>query len=407
MKVFKWILIFLLVLILVAGIAFGSIYFVTQNAKIGKNKESDQIAGNTTATESSLHVLDVPINIQSYNINAPTAIPEDKINITLNEYGLELPINGATGYTSISMNLYEQNNKQKAISTLSAGTAFKIIKEDGNWWLVEVNGTQGWLEHLYCMINLPDVIPSIIYDDTNSYKSIFKSAKKDINGITGQTLYNVIKYNERFSEEQYLMPVLYTMAKKICTAQNKALQNGDSLKIYETFRPYEVQMKVSNALSALINSDKEVSDLINVSPWNKSWFIATTLSNHQRGIAMDVSLVKITAFSHKSCGNYAYVKIDGYNEYTMPTAMHELSSLAVTFTTAVSSHSKTEWKSAKFAPTMTEPAKKLQSYCTSSNLHPLCSEWWHFNDLDAREAIGSNYSTGKFYITKSFSSVPE
>ena len=38
------------------------------------------------------------------------------------------------------------------------------------------------------MINLPDIIPSIIYDDTNSYSSLFKSSGIDIPNVTGKKL---------------------------------------------------------------------------------------------------------------------------------------------------------------------------------------------------------------------------
>ena len=40
---------------------------------------------------------------------------------------------------------------------------------------------------------------------------------------------------------------------------------------------------------------------------------------------------------------------------------------------------------------MTESAIKLRDYCTGVGMSPLASEWWHFNDLDAREEIGGNY----------------
>ncbi len=257
------------------------------------------------------------------------------------------------------------------------------------------------------MINLPDVIPSIIYDDTNSYSSIFRSNGKDLDGITSKALYNVNFYNERYGEKQYVMPVLYAMSKKIALSQKEALKNGDCLKIYETFRPHEVQMNVSSALTNLMNSDEEINNLINTKPWDKTWFIATVLSNHQRGIAMDVSLVKVKSAKYDSCGNYNYVKVDDFEEYKMPTAMHELSSLAATFTSPVSSKSKTAWKNAKYASSMNLPAKNLQKYCTNNGLCPLASEWWHFNDLDAREAVGNKDGKGKFYIKEVLSAIPE
>ena len=64
------------------------------------------------------------------------------------------------------------------------------------------------------MVNLPDLIPSIIYDDTNAYSSLFKSSEIDIPNITGKQLYNNKTYNERLSKEEFMMPVIYAMAKK-------------------------------------------------------------------------------------------------------------------------------------------------------------------------------------------------
>lgn len=334
-------------------------------------------------------------------------IPTDSINIDLNEYGLELPINGATGFTSIAMPLYENSNKDSVLTTLEPGTAFIIIEETNDLWLVDVNGMQGYLEHLYAMINLPDVIPSIIYNNSNSYCSLYRSVGNPLDGVTDHALYYAIDYSERFSENQYIMPVLYSMSKKIASAQNEALKNGNSLKIYETFRPYDTQRKVSDALSVLMESNNEVYQMTNSSPWSKTWFISTKISNHQKGYAMDVSLANVTSAEKRNCGNYTYVKVTSSEEYQMPTTIHELSSLSATFTYPVSSSSKTEWKNAQLSPSMNTPAILLQSYCTNSGLTPLASEWWHFNDLDTKEAIGENYGNGKFFVTENLSRIPE
>ena len=161
------------------------------------------------------------------------------------------------------------------------------------------------------MINLPDVIPSIIYDDTNSYSSLFKSSNKELPNITGKALYNVKTMNTRFNKEEFLMPVLYSVAKKICIAQRFALEEGNCLKIYETYRPYTTQMSIANSLRELANSDNEVKYGINSLGWSESWFIAQGLSNHQRGIAIDTSLVKITNSKLKYFGDYYYIDVTG------------------------------------------------------------------------------------------------
>lgn len=58
-------------------------------------------------------------------------------------------------------------------------------------------------------------------------------------------------------------------------------------------------MKVSSSLSELEASNETVKNGINVGSWNDSWFIAQTRSNHQLGVAMDVSLVQINSTVEK------------------------------------------------------------------------------------------------------------
>ena len=190
-------------------------------------------------------------------------------------------------------------------------------------------------------------------------------------------------------------------------AQELAKEDGYSLKIYETFRPYEAQSKVAKNLSKLMKSNKTVYNGINGCGWNEGWFIAQVLSNHQRGIAMDVSLVKINDYKAAKCGTYKYMNITDYTEETMPTEMHELSNKAISMQYAVDSNSKTAWKDVPMAKGMTDGAKRLRNYCVEAGLSPLCSDWWHFNDLDAREKIGNNYSTGRYFVSECFSSLPE
>jgi len=48
---------------------------------------------------------------------------------------------------------------------------------------------------------------------------------------------------------------------------------------------------------------------------------------------------------------------------------------------------------------MTDDALKLQKCCTDAELTALASEWWHFNDLDAKNAIRESGLDG-FLIEK-------
>ncbi|MFZ2848026.1 MAG: SH3 domain-containing protein, partial [Trichococcus flocculiformis] len=301
----------------------------------------------------------------------------------LYEGDLELPVNGATGYASVRVDLKATADAgSETISELEAGTAFEVLEEVGDWWYVRTATESGWVQHLYCFINLPDVVPSIIYDNTNTYASKFASSGKTIPGITGEALYDGKAYNMRLGKVSDIEPVLYSMSKKIHLAQQAALEEGNTLVIYEGYRPFFAQKLTVDALTTLAAADPEVMAGINTHPWDTNWFIATSISNHQMGYAIDVTLAKITEQQEFVIGDYTATAVTGYTEYTMPTTIHELSMASATFTGPVKSSSPTAWLQANLADTMNEAAILLQRYCTDAGLTPLASEWWHFNDLD-------------------------
>ena len=347
---------------------------------------------------------------------APTAVytPEPALSPTpvsrlmpVEPDAFELPIKGATGFTTVEMSLRSQaSSNAKVLQKVTAGSAFRIIEENGAYWRVDNGDWTGWLAHSYCMINLPDVIPSIIYENTNASASLIRSSGKKLPGVTGKRLYDALAYNKRFNRTMYIMPALYSMAKKICAAQQAALSKGDSLKIYEAYRPYSAQRAIVNALADLASEDTQVKRGISTLPWTVSWFIAQNRSNHQLGCAIDVSLVKILSIEHAYIGDHLYSIVTDYEEYAMPSPIHELSVASVTFESPVSSSSSTAWKSAALSKTMNEAAISLQSYCTSAGLTPLASEWWHFNDLDSKNSLGKNTGQGKTELTQLCSTIP-
>lgn len=334
------------------------------------------------------------------------SIDTDNISISLNQYGLELPISGATGYTSTDLNLYSNENRDAILMVMNAGTAFRIIDEVGDLWYVQVDNTMGYVEHLLCMINLPDVVPSIVYYNSNSDSSLYMSRGNELPNVTSKKLYDAYFFNERFGEDQYAMPVLYSTAKLVCSAQNLALQDGYTLVIYETFRPADTQAQVRDALKALIATNSDVREHTEGS-LGLGWFISKSISNHQRGCAIDVTLADVTSARYDTCGNYTYLRISEYIELEMPTRIHELSDDSAIFSYPVNSKDKNAWKSAQPSTSMNEAATLLQFYCTESGMNPLASEWWHFNDLDTREAIGKRAGNGKYYITTVTSIIPE
>lgn len=387
-------------IILLAGLVVLLAYMLTtvfSPSDDGEYKGSENEASSTQESEP----ISEPIPATDSS-TAVATIPQKYVG------DLELPVTGATGYTSIDLNLRTAADvASETIEVLVSGTAFEILEEKGDWWKVKTATSSGWVAHIYCFINLPDVIPSIIYNNTNTYSSEFISSGKSIPDITGQALYSGETYNERLAKEEFILPVLYAMSKKIFLAQQYALGEGNSLVIYEGYRPYTVQQKVVAAVTALANVDPEVMAGIATHPWGMNWFIATSISNHQMGYAIDVSLAEVHSQEEITVGDYLAVEISDYTEYTMPTPIHELSAAAVTFTKPVKSTSPTEWQSSILADTMNEAAINLQRYAVHAGLTPLASEWWHFNDLDAREATKDSSSKGGYILTEVYSTSPK
>lgn len=308
-----------------------------------------------------------------------------------------------------------------SIAVLPPGTAMTVLREEGEWWQVRCTATYlteegeekrgevtGWVEHRTCFINLPDVIPSIIYNATNGYSSVFVSCGESLDGVTGKQLYTGKTYNERLQEKEFMMPVLYSMAPRLCAAQQSALKEGNCLVLYEGYRPQETQIKVANALRALMRKNKKVSKAVTTPPWSIPWFIATSVSNHQWGYAVDMSLARVSGAEVRETGGYAYTRITEYEIYDMPTVIHELSPAAATFTTPVGPNSTTAWRYAKLTGSFAacKPALGMQKYCTDASLSPLASEWWHFNDLASRSNVMNNHGVGDFEIIACRSTAP-
>jgi len=316
----------------------------------------------------------------------------------------ELPIAGTTGYGVIDLAVRAADNpRSDNWGVISAGTAFTIL-EEGNtrFKILTQNGNIGWVSKDYTMVNLPDLLPSIRYNATNSYDSKYRSCGKALPDVTGKSFYTGKTPNAKLGYEEFNVPVLFNMAKKIAAAQSAALADNRTLVIYEGFRPLEVQRAVNVGLGSLVKTNAVVNQTITQSGWGKGWFIAKSISNHQKGFAIDVSLGEITEWREMKMDGCTVGIPAGYSELEMPTAMHELSPAAASMAYGVNSLSTTAWKSVPFSKSMNEAAKVLRAYCINAGLSPLASEWWHFNDLNAR-ATTNAAGTGNFQITGNMS----
>ena len=295
----------------------------------------------------------------------------------------EKNIKNATGFGAVQLNIRQTaSSSSTKLGTISAGEPFLILAESGNYWKISYNNITGYVYHPYCMINLPDVEPSIIYNITNASSSIYTSSGVALPGVTGTKLYSAGKVkNSRLGKKEYIVPVLYSTAKKISLAQSYAEQDGYTLKIYDSYRPSTVTTQIRDSLKILYNSNSTVRNNINYSygasgtryTWGQGWFLAQGVSAHNTGAAIDVTLVN------------SKTKV----ECTMPSAMHELSVQAIKYYSG--SVAKT---SSNYSKTMNKYAKLLDGYCTKAGLNTLASEWWHFQEDEGHARI-KNYLGGK------------
>jgi D-alanyl-D-alanine dipeptidase len=325
-----------------------------------------------------------------------TAFASDDISIST----FELPIHGATGFVTTNVGDFTSG---EMVVILKDGNISNYSKVPKGFLLVKKeDGTISTVSQDYVLVNLPDIIPSIIYKNTNSYSSMFRTSGEDIENLTGEQLYNSKFYNKRFNQEQYVMPIMYATAHKIMNMQQLALQDGNTLVIYETYRPHEVQQLVKTNLSTKISSNFTLMKNVNYDSygnyWGAGWFIAQGYSNHQRGIALDVSLAKIECMETSTYRNIPYTSITKYSEYDTPSPMHELSSMAVIMKPSTNVKNIDTNNMDRFYGNVTDGAILLQNYAIDSGMYPLLSEWWHFNDSDTKKSL-KTLCNGDFYVS--------
>lgn len=360
-------------------------------------------SAQTTATTASAITTATSTTATSAVSTLPPA--ED---VVYDEVMFELPLRGATGFASVSTPFYADADGAALTATLAAGTPFTVLGQiDADTWHIRLaDGTAGYVENTCCYLNIADVIPSVVLDNTNSYSSAFLSSGRELPDITGRQLYDAKEYNPRLGQEAFLVACNWQTVRKIYAAQQAALAQGYTLVLNEAFRPMDVQLNIAATLKALYDTDPAVKAGIDTAPWNISWFIASRPSTHQMGCAIDTSLARVTATAERTCGAYTYRVVTDYTLCEMPTPIHELSAAAVSLVKPVNSYSLTAWQSIAPAASMTADALKLKEFCTGAGLSPLASEWWHFNDLHTKETVGDRYTTDPFYLDTCLSVVP-
>lgn len=296
----------------------------------------------------------------------------------LDEDGAELQTEEVSFWASVSplystiwpiegMNFWEDPGRNR-LGSIPAGTMLCVLAEEGNWFRVRYGEEYGWLDSRYCMINLPEYVGDYCaYDITNSYDSLFAVHGSPIRNVTHQVLPGY--EHVRTADGSFLVPYLYPCAKKLLTAAQAAQADGLRLKIYEAFRPKEATRFSYDTTESQMNQPALTESggqvgmtlsrlMTDNGRFGLGSFLARTISSHNRGIALDLTLEN-----------------EG-EELEMQSVIHDLS-----------------WYSETYRNTLN--AKLLEEYMTGVGMKGLSSEWWHFQDDASRGAIGLNSALDK------------
>ncbi|MDR2569213.1 MAG: hypothetical protein LBD23_02805 [Oscillospiraceae bacterium] len=315
---------------------------------------------------------------------------------------LELPVLGATGWVAARLTLRaEARATSSRLMDLVPGEVFTIFDEVDNWWYVILpNEVSGWVEINKCFINLPDVIPSIVYNISNAVSSEFRSSGFDLPGITQNSLYTAYSHNGRLERGEFIVPGTYNLATALFAIQQLALNNGETLIIYEVFRPIEAQRAVAAALNRMLNrNDSEYNEVasraIRDSQWSVGSFISQGRSNHQLGAAIDVTIGIVEEIEFIQTGEYSHRRIKYYNRVDEPSPMHELSPKAVL-----------PKANTPEGAGIDERIWRMKSYFETTGFTALPSEWWHFNHTTSVSNGISQNITGNFFTPLVYSIPP-
>lgn len=285
-----------------------------------------------------------------------------------------------------NLKTYIDSQKTKEVGSIKAGSAWCVVAEEGDMFGIRQDGVIRYVESNYCLINLPEYLGDMCsYNITNSYDSLYMVHEFEIPKVTGVVTKGYEKV--KMKGGQYLVPLLYPTAKKLAEASRIANKEGYQLKIYDAFRPQAATVQIYDLTEKMLKEEipkkpytdkytleqlklpepkketdpetkeeKEVpltyEDVMLGEEYTLNYFLAKGGSMHNLGLALDLTMVDL------STGR----------EVKMQTSMHDLSCYSVIYKN-------------------NKAAKKLDEIMKAAGFGGLVSEWWHFQDNDARKAI--------------------
>jgi len=291
----------------------------------------------------------------------------------------------STMWPTKDLQVYAATDKAQELGKLYAGSAHCVLEEKDGMFAVRYQDGVGYVDSNYCMINLPEYMADLCcYDITNSYSSLYMVHEYGIAEVSGTIITGYEQID--LGDGNFVVPFLFPSAVKLVNAAQAALERGYRIKIYDSYRPNAATLDIyAKTEQILLNpvpvntfSQKPVTDLNllswkptpntdpNAQPWvgvmeglnyqilmtdNGRWglnsFLAKGGSNHNKGVALDMTLVDAYGF-----------------ELPMQTSIHDLS-----------------WYSE--TARNNENALLLKEIMTGNGFGGLSSEWWHFQDNDA------------------------
>lgn len=297
----------------------------------------------------------------------------------------------ATIWPTKDLTAYRDSTATESVGTVQTGVAYCVLEEQDGMFAVRLDGQTVYIDSNYCMINLPEYMGDMCrYQITNSKSSLYMVHEFEIPKVTGVVTTGYEKI--RLLDGSYLVPLLYPTAQKLVTAAQSAIEQGYRLKIYDAFRPNKATREIYDLTAAILDdelpekpyTDVSISQLKLPEPqvvtpaqtdesgdavgeaekiltyrmvmcsskYNLGYFLAKGGSMHNLGIALDLTLESL----------------DTGEELSMQTSMHDLSQYSV-----LSKNNKA--------------AKTLATIMKNAGFGDLVSEWWHFQDNDARSQL--------------------
>ena len=316
------------------------------------------------------------------------AAVSDEVTVTTKESPIY-----ATIWPTRELKAYRDSAKTEEAGKVETGKAYCVLEESDGMFGIRLDGETVYIDSNYCMINLPEYLGDLCsYKITNSYSSIYMVHEFEIPKVTGVVTAGYEKV--RLSDGDYLVPLLYPTAKKLVVAAQDAISQGYRLKIYDSFRPNKATREIYDLTNSILDKEIPASTYTGVSvsslnlpeaqevsagdgsettkkvrtyrmvmcgsSYGLNYFLAKGGSMHNLGIALDLTLEDLST---------------GY-EVHMQTSMHDLSQYSVL------SRNNTA-------------AKTLASIMKNAGFGDLVSEWWHFQDNEAKKNLSpSNVYSG-------------